>query len=356
MDNGKQIRILALSAVWQGANDYAFVRAFRRTGHSVRVVSESESFPGWRGTGLRVVQKLLHRQIASDYNRRIVQEAINHRAELIFVFKGPLVTAGTLRTLRSMGCIAIQFYPDVSFRSHGPQLAKALKEYDWVFTTKSFGLGDMQEQLNVTNASFVPHAYDPETHKPVETTQEEANYYGSEVSFIGNSSRKKRALLEYVQKELPNVTISIWGPGVWANEMPTAYRDQPVLGLEYAKAIACSKINMAPLHERVQGASSGDRMTARTFEIPAAGGFMLHERTDEAMRYFEDGRECAFYADSTDLVAKIRYFLDHPEERRKIAKAGRERCLNSGYSVDDRVNTVLEKYYELRSVQANEVQ
>jgi len=91
-------------------------------------------------------------------------------------------------------------------------------------------------------------------------------------------------------------------------------------------------------------------ITARTFEVPASGGFMLHERTSEAVHYFEDGKECAFFDDADDLVAKIRYYLAHDDERRAIAEAGHRRVLSSSYSYDDRVETVVAKCRELRAV------
>lgn len=80
---------------------------------------------------------------------------------------------------------------------------------------------------------------------------------------------------------------------------------------------------------------------------------MLHEYTDEVAKYFEDGKECVFYSDSDDLVTKIKYYLEHPKEREMIAKAGHKRCLSSGYSMDDRVETVLAKYAELRQQSNN---
>jgi spore maturation protein CgeB len=37
----------------------------------------------------------------------------------------------------------------------------------------------------------------------------------------------------------------------------------------------------------------------------------------------------------------VRYYLDHPDERRAIAAAGRRRCLESGYFETDRVRDIL---------------
>ena len=39
------------------------------------------------------------------------------------------------------------------------------------------------------------------------------------------------------------------------------------------------------------GSSEGDRTTTRTFEIPASGGFMLHERNEEVLSLYREGSE-----------------------------------------------------------------
>ena len=300
---------------------------------------------------MRAIRRLLTPYIRAEYNRALVRMAHNTRPDLFFVFKGEHVTPQTMEAIKALGTIAIQFYPDVSFRTHGPNLPQTLPLYDWVFTTKSFGLADMGKQLGIHKASFLPHGFDPETHTPSLLTPFDRRQYEADVSFIGNWSLKKERVLEYVMKSASDAKLKIWGPKPWQvaqKNLLSCFENYPVLGLEYAKSIQVSKINIAILSEARTGASSGDLITARTFEIPAAGGFMLHERTDEAMAYFEDGKECAFYSDPDDLVAKIRYYLAHEDERKAVAKAGRARCLSSGYSVDDRVKTMLKKYCELR--------
>ena len=50
-----------------------------------------------------------------------------------------------------------------------------------------------------------------------------------------------------------------------------------------------------------------------------------------------------FYYDARidrELLAKTRYFLEHPEERLKIAQGGYERCRRSGYSYHERLRRV----------------
>ena len=185
------MRILAVSATWQGASDYAFVRAFRRAGHSVSVVSADSYVPRWRLKILRVLRRLMASIFVAEYNRALVQEAEQLRPNLFFVFKGDFVLPETIIAIKEMGAITIQFYPDVSFRTHGRYIPRTLPLYDWVFTTKSYGLDDMKSQLNVCNASFLPHGFDPETHAPYPLDFDDRKKYECDVSFIGNWSPKK---------------------------------------------------------------------------------------------------------------------------------------------------------------------
>jgi len=68
---------------------------------------------------------------------------------------------------------------------------------------------------------------------------------------------------------------------------------------------------------------------------------MLAERTTDHLRLFEEGREAEYFATPDELLAKVRHYLAHDDERRAIAEAGRERCRSSGYDLDTRARRML---------------
>lgn len=354
IEAGPVLRILASCNTWQGATDYGFLRAFRRAGHSVVNLPDSEFFPaGWRSPALRLLRRAAAPFLLGDYQRALIDAAQALRPDLFFVFKGSFVTPQTVDAVRRLGAVAINVYPDVSFTVHGALIPDALPRYDWVLTTKSYGVADLAREIGMTRASFLPHGFDPETHSPVALDARERGIYGCEASFVGTWSPKKEAVMRGLRERLPRMALKIWGNG-WerATSVAGATTLRAVLGREYAKAITGAAINIAMLSEAYGEASSGDLTTTRTFEIPAVGGFMLHERTLEAQGFFLEGRDCAMFGDVDELVQKIEYYLAHPQERLAIARSGHERCVSSGYSTDNRVASVVAKARELAAARA----
>ena len=68
---------------------------------------------------------------------------------------------------------------------------------------------------------------------------------------------------------------------------------------------------------------------------------MLAERTDEHLKLFREDREAAFFSNSRELLDKARYYLAHDKERQAIATAGRDRCISSGYSIQNQLKRLL---------------
>jgi spore maturation protein CgeB len=319
-------------------------------GHSVTVLSDS-TYNGfsWRSRLLKGARRLLTPWIQADFDADFRTLIRDLQPRLVFVCKGHMVTSGAIRAAKDAGAVTILWWPDVSFFAHGRHIPEAMPHYDWIFTTKTFGLDDLRERLGVTSASFLAHGFDPETHIKFACDDSDRARYACDVSFIGTWSPKKQSLLEALVERMPDLSLKIWG-NQWekaGSALTGRIMRRPVLGAEYAKAIQLSDINLGFLAEIGLGASSGDLVTSRTFHIPACAGFMLHERTDEVRAYFVEDQECALFGDVEEMIAKIEHFRAHADERTAIAEAGYQRSLRSGYSIDDRALAVLSKADEI---------
>ncbi len=63
------------------------------------------------------------------------------------------------------------------------------------------------------------------------------------------------------------------------------------------------------------------------FDFAAAGALVLTERFPEVERYFRYDAEIVGFDTIAELLAKVRHYLDHPDEAEAIRRAGRDRVL-----------------------------
>jgi spore maturation protein CgeB len=346
-------RALVVCDQWLGSNGYAGMKALRRAGWSVQVVPEWNFIPlRWQSAIGRAVARALRPLGVREFNAELLRQAEQIEPELILVFKGSFVRPETLRALSARGIASYCFFPDVSFRVHGKLLPRALPAYDWIFTTKSFGLRDMREQLGVERASLLLHAFDPDLHRPVTLSAADRSRYECDASFIGTWSPKKERLLTALAQSRPALRIRVWGDQ-W-DRVPKGSALQPALGGhaligdDYARAVCASTINLGILSEQRAGASEGDQITSRTFHIPACGAFMLHERSAEVASLLRENEEIGMFSTPEELIASVDRWLAPGSGREGAARRAHDRVWTQ-HSWDHRIQVILAHHASRRS-------
>lgn len=338
------MRILCIGPLWRGSNAGGLFRALSREGCLIEVVDEFYFISLQTKRKLTKVYERVIRPLQLDEFNAAIREKIElFRPDVLLVYKGAFVFPETLLFAREHKCRIALFYPDVSTTVHGPYIPKSIPLYDVVFTTKTFGITDMQTAYGVKNAVFIPHGFDPEIHRKLSITPEDRNNFGCDVSFIGTWSPKKEAWLAALKQACPAITLKIWGEQ-WTKTssdiIKSSIQYTAILGDLYAVAIQCSRINLGILSEQRAGSSSGDLITSRTFHIPGASGFMLHERNEESVLYFEENVEAAFFNGPEEMSVQVKRFLADDQLREQIRQAGYQRAVKQ-YSLDERAKMVI---------------
>ncbi len=341
-------RILFVGQNWHGSNATSCKRAFRALGCDVFDIDDHHFLPRWQSTPFKALRRLLHHSITNEFSRYLIHQINAYKPEMLFVFKGVMVKPAVLRFARQQNCFAFNFYPDwnlvADYRSMGNDYATCIPEYDCIFTPKSYH-SQFYADTGARRVEFVPYAYDPWCHFPVPLSDSERNMFRSDVSFIGTWTWDRATTLEELVNKGITYDLAIWG-GYWdrlaANSPLRRYvKFQPAYGVTQAKVFAGSKIALGFVQHP-------DLHTARSFEIPAYGAFMLAQRTSEHVTFFAEGKEIACFDDAEELNKKILYFLDHEEERRAVALAGFQKVTKGGNSYVDRMKCVLEVYQSMR--------
>lgn len=86
---------------------------------------------------------------------------------------------------------------------------------------------------------------------------------------------------------------------------------------EMPKVFRASKIN---LNFTIPNIKSG--IPLRIWDVLGSGGFLLTNYQAEIPYYFEEGKDLVCFDGTDDLSEKVRYYLEHEEERREIAQNG----------------------------------
>src|SRR5579864_1083762 len=343
------LRILFLGENWFGSCARACCYALRRAGYDVQDIDIQTLMPQWRQPSNRVITRLLRSRIIREYNDLILDSAAQFRPDILLAFKGALVCSSTLDDLRSSGVALYNYYPDTSPSAHGKHLTSSICGYDCVFYTKKFWGTSVPQELVGRRLVYVPHGYDADVHRRLPLDSRDSQLYGKKVLLVAGHTPEKERLLSELMRFRPDIDLQIYGPrwtelGRSPNLRPCT-RGVPLYGSQYSKAIAAAAICLGIMSGKVQGVTQGDETTTRSFEIPACGGFMLHERTAELLEQYEEGLEVACFGSVKELAEKIDYYLAHPDEREAIARAGHRRCVPA-YSYDRRMAQILDYHVE----------
>ena len=346
------LRILFLGENWFGSCARACCYALRRAGCDVQDIDVQTLMPQWRQPSNRAIARLLRPRIIREYNDLILDSAVQFRPDILLAFKGAFVNSSTLDALHSSGVALYNYYPDTSPSAHGRHLASSIRVYDCVFYTKKFWGTSVPEGLEGRHMVYVPHGYDADVHRPLPLNSTDTQLYGKKVLLVAGHTPEKECLLSELMRFRPDIDLQIYGPrwtelGRSPNLRPCT-RGVPLYGSQYAKAIADAAICLGIMSGKVQGVTQGDETTTRSFEIPACGGFMLAQRSDGQREYFEEGREMECFGSFEEMQDKLRWYLSHEAERERIRAAGLRRCLESGYSYQDRFRFLLRVAEECR--------
>lgn len=281
-------------------------------------------------------------------NAELVAAAREFKPDFILLFKPILINPRTVLTLKETPCKVFSWYPDYVLFSKTAStfFLAAIPLYDCHF---SFNFANSEElkKMGAARSLFVPCGADPDCHKPAAVAPEDHVQWGADIAFVGTHAPEKRTeFLEQLCEE--GYDIKIWGNG-WeqlsrdsclAEKKCVQYR--AVNCEEMGKVIANSKIILA----FVRGHNK-ETLACRTFEIPAYGGFMLHERTEKTGEFLKEGEEADFFNDYDELKKKIDYYLAHEEVRKEIAVRGRRRVVEGGNLMVDRVRAIIEVFKAL---------
>jgi spore maturation protein CgeB len=363
------MRVLFIGYLGRGQTSGMRRAALERLGYEIEAV---EAGGLWQSSGY--ARRQLEQLSASgarieNLNARVLDAAARFQPQLVWAEKQEYLRAQTIRKLRANGAIALHYNPDpyYSLSWKRTRLAdECIAVYDALVITKRYELDEYRRHASGT-VIYSPLGYDRIGHAP---PAERVANPREKVVFVGGWEPRRERLLDAASEATSDVAV--WGYG-WGiaqrsrlnllralrlgrltpgrsvyfgaphERLASAIRagegsNGEIYEDRYAGVVAASQIALGFLREL-----NPDQHTTRSFEIPAIGGFMLADRTEDHREFFEEGKEAEYFSSDDEFRDKVRFYLANGTARARIARAGHERCMTSGYSYDDRIRTVLDE-------------
>jgi hypothetical protein len=205
-------------------------------------------------------------------------------------------TIKTYEYLKNKNIKMIFMWPDIGLDWGRPEITSYLKKYaDLHICWGSENNLDIKEKILWLWCPQDETLYKPSASKEIE------------VSFIGSTRYEERArYLKYLLDNKINVKID------------GGQREAKLTPEKYADLISKTKINL-----NFPYCPSGfDQCKGRVWEILATKGFLLERKNKATERMLTPGKDYVEYLNEADLINKIKYYLEHEEERKKIEEQG----------------------------------
>ncbi len=337
------MKIFYVGPLWEGGTALERLNILSRLGHTV-IPFDITPFEK------RVPR--LFRSIACRFKVGPIPQAVNKALKdsvrkvngisHIWIDKGVWIYPDTLQYLKQLtGAMAIHYTPDAQLLSQRSRhFVACIPIYDMLITTKEWEV-QSYKNAGAKNVVLTYQGYD-ERFFPRNIEEKDFALYASDVCFIGHTQKHYADRLKSISSL--GVNLRVWGDAwpdymmkqKWSNSMVVG---KGLWGESYPKALSCAKIGLGLLGKHIPETS-----TTRTFEIPAMGAFLLAERTAIHQSLFEEGKEAEFFASDEEMLDKIRYYLAHDNDRKKIALAGRNRCERGGYSSYELLREIMARF------------
>jgi spore maturation protein CgeB len=343
------MRIYYIGQLWEGGTCRERMHTLQNFGHEIVPFDTTP----WISGGNHILRSLAHRLNFGPHVWGMNHSINAHSStigsvDLVWIDKGRWIYPATLHAIREQTQGRLLHYTaDAQFHDNRSRhFQKCVSIYDWVVTTKPFEL-EIYKNCGARQILFALQGFDPRFISYKREPQEAA-IWESDVCFVGHYQPHYAARLRAASEVAG--CLRVWGPRwpqyVNNNEWARPYVcSNGVWGKDYLRALANTKIALGLLGKHIP-----DTTTTRSFEIPAMGIFLLAERTGDHLDLFEEGKEAEFFANDEELKDKIRFYLANGVARKRIAAAGRERCLHSGYSSTEQLTKILAKINPLGEI------
>jgi spore maturation protein CgeB len=290
-----------------------WVKGLMRLGHDVQRFSYLSIM-----TRCNPLSGIRSKPFAFDFVRRradrILSDQIrSYSPDIILILSMKYISEQTVSIMRSAAPgVVIVGRDDDPFPDRNPVRLAIARQCDWVLTSSAGRFMKIYKDVGVPKCAFVPNLCDPD----LQYRYDVADKWKTDIIFTGKAEHSRldrnNERYEIVRRlaKMPNVRLY----GCFDHPM--------VDGLDLFHAISGAKIGMSINIANDVKLYHSDRL----INYLSCGTFVLARRVPDSDLLFADGVHLKYFDSADEFFELSRWYLEHEQEREKIALAGMNRA------------------------------
>ena len=318
--------------------------ALRRLGNNVEIIDPWDFFPKNKIL-VKVLEKVVYEAGAAwlePYMRqRLLERIKGHHFKVVWSDQCVFFGQATAIKLRYYADYMVTYAIDDTFgirdKNRFTLYRKSIGLYDLMVVVREPNVNEAYAH-GARNVLRILRSADEIVHRHLVLTPKEGIRWASDVAFIGTWFPERGPFLRRLMKL--GVPLTIYGDR-WQKDrewfaLKKVWRGPSLKGDFYVKAIKAAKVCLGLL-----SMGNRDLHTTRSAEIPLIGGVLCAERTKEHISMYREDKEAVFWSTPEECAEKCFALLADEPKRKTIARAGRERCIRSGYLNEPTMQKIL---------------
>lgn len=280
------------------------------------------------------------------YNRiincRLIDRVREFRPTHVFFYNTRCFNEKAILCIKKMGIKVIAFSNDDPFSIQYPKyfwrkFLRLAQLSDLVYSYRQINVNEYRS-IGCERVKVLKPYYMKKRNYPL--TEAEKMLSVPDVVYIGHLEDDGR--VEWINYLIDN-GIHI---GVRADTRDAFHSADNLVGLndtftKYNSILGSAKIALVFLSEK-----NRDTYTRRCFEIPATKTLMLSAYTEDLAEMFTPDKEAVYFTSKDELLDKVRYYLSHDTERKRIANNGYRRLMVDGHDILDRAEEIMQDIHK----------
>jgi hypothetical protein len=270
-------------------------------------------------------------------SRKVADVCARHRPRWLITTGVAPVDSATLAAVGRLGVVRLTYLTDdpwnPAFRAGW--FFDALREYDHVFSPRRANLADLAEH-GCRQVSYLPFGYDPAlAFREEPASRQERARYTTDMAFVGGADPDRIAYIDAAIRA--DVDVALYG-GYWERYPQTRRHSRGKADVgTIRKATSSARVSLCLVRR-----ANRDGHVMRSLEIPAMGGCMLVEDTDEHRTLLgPPGQAVTYFKGVDEMVDRLRWLLSAQDERQRLADSAQERIRGGRHTYTDRLQTML---------------